>query len=104
MILSPHLIWLIENDYTTITYGLHRTGTGDQNLIDHIFHPIVFLGKQIGILVPFFLMAVFLISKFKVKFNFKDKKLLFLITINIIPIIHIHFRTSSRMRYCWQMN
>ena len=25
----PHLIWLIENDYTTITYALNRTGTED---------------------------------------------------------------------------
>ena len=30
LILTPHLIWLINNDYITITYGLHRTGTGDQ--------------------------------------------------------------------------
>ena len=44
-----------------------------------LFHPIIFLGKQIGILIPFFLMFLFLISKFKIKFNFKDKKLLFLI-------------------------
>ena len=25
LILSPHLIWLTENDYITITYGLHRS-------------------------------------------------------------------------------
>ena len=37
LILLPHLIWLIENDYITITYGLHRTGTGDQNFQDHLF-------------------------------------------------------------------
>ena len=96
LILLPHLIWLTENNYTTITYGLHRTGSGDQNLLDHLFHPIIFLGKQIGILIPFFLMIVFLVSKFKAKFNFKDKKLLFLLTINIIPIILI-FLTSMIM-------
>jgi 4-amino-4-deoxy-L-arabinose transferase-like glycosyltransferase len=96
LILLPHLIWLAENNYTTITYGLHRTGSGDQNFLDHLFHPIIFLGKQIGILIPFFLMIVFLVSKFKAKFNFKDKKLLFLLTINIIPIILI-FLTSMIM-------
>ena len=42
LILLPHLIWLTENDYITITYGLHRTGTGDQNFLDHLFHPIIF--------------------------------------------------------------
>ena len=95
LILLPHLIWLIENDYTTITYGLHRTGSGDQTFLNHLLHPIVFIGKQIGILLPFFLMISFLISKFKLnlKFNLKNKKLLFLLTINIIPLILI-FLTS----------
>ena len=96
LVLLPHLIWLTENDYTTITYGLHRTGTGDQNFLNHLFYPIIFLGKQIGILIPFFLMVVLLASKFKTKFNFKDKKLLFLLTINIVPII-LMFLTSMLM-------
>jgi len=96
LILLPHLMWLMENDYTTITYGLHRTGTGDQNFLDHLFHPIIFLGKQMGILIPFFLMGMLLFSKLKKKFNFKDKKLLFLLTINIVPII-LMFLTSMLM-------
>jgi len=104
LVLLPHLIWLTENDYTTITYGLHRTGTGDQNFLNHLFHPMIFLGKQIGILIPFFLMVVLLTSKFKTKFNFKDKKLLFLLTINIIPII-LMFLTSMligvKIRTMW---
>ena len=69
---------------------------GDQNFLNHLFHPMIFLGKQIGILIPFFLMVVLLTSKFKTKFNFKDKKLLFLLTINIIPII-LMFLTSMLM-------
>jgi 4-amino-4-deoxy-L-arabinose transferase-like glycosyltransferase len=96
LVLLPHLIWLTENDYTTITYGLHRTEIEDQNFLSHLFHPIIFLGKQIGILIPFFLMVVLLASKFKTKFNFKDKKLLFLLTINIVPII-LMFLTSMLM-------
>ena len=87
IILLPHLIWLTENNYITITYGLHRTGGGEQNLLDHIIHPVIFFGKQIGILIPFFIMLFFLISKFKLKFNFKDNKLIFLLSINIIPIL-----------------
>jgi len=96
LVLLPHLIWLIENNYTTITYGFHRTGEGDQSLLDHIYYPIVFLGKQAGILIPLFLMVLFLVPKFKINFNFKDKKLLFLLTINIIPISLI-FLTSMIM-------
>ena len=96
LVLLPHLIWLTENNYITITYGLHRTGTGDQIFLDHFLHPIIFLGKQAGILIPFFVLFLFSVSKFKTKFNFKDKKLLFLLTINIVPII-LMFLTSLIM-------
>ena len=96
IVLLPHLVWLNENNYITITYGLDRTGTGDQNFLDHIIHPIIFLGKQIGILIPFFLMLIFLNSKLKTRFNFKDNKLLFLLAINIAPIALV-FLTSMIM-------
>ena len=96
IILLPHLIWLTKNDFITIIYGLDRTGTGDQNFIDHIIHPIIFLAKQIIILIPFFLMFLFVIRKFKPKFNFKDSKLLFLFSINIIPLALV-FLTSMIM-------
>ena len=96
LILLPHLIWLTENDYITIAYGLHRTGTGDQSFLDHLILPVIFLGKQIGILIPFFIMCFFAISKFKIKINFKDQKLLFLLIINIVPIL-LMFLTSMIM-------
>ncbi len=103
IVLLPHLIWLTENNYITITYGLDRTGTGDQNFLDHIIHPLTFLGKQIGILIPFFLMFLFL-SNLKSKFNFKDNKLLFLLAINIVPIAMV-FLTSmimgAKIRTMW---
>jgi hypothetical protein len=62
------------------------------------------LGKQIGILIPFFVMSLFAISKFKIKFKLKDKKLLFLLAINFVPIILI-FLTSlimgAKIRTMW---
>ena len=79
IVLLPHLIWLSENDYITITYGLHRTGAEDPNIFNHIKHPLIFLGKQIGILIPFFLMLLFLNNNLKTKLNLKDNKLLFFI-------------------------
>ena len=96
IVLLPHLVWLTENNYITITYGLHRTGAEDPNILNHIKHPLIFLGKQIGILIPLFLMFLFLNSRFKIKSNFKDNKLLFLLAINIVPII-IMFLTSMIM-------
>jgi len=96
IVLLPHLIWLKENNYITLTYALRRTGLEEQNFLNHLFYPLIFLGKQIGILIPFFIMLLLIISKFKTKFNLKDKKLLFLLTINIVPIILI-FLTSLLM-------
>ena len=97
IVLLPHLIWLIDSNYITITYALHRTGIEDSNFfISHISFPSMFLGKQIGILIPFFVMFFFIISKLKTKINFKDKKLMFLIVINIVPIVLI-FLTSLFM-------
>ena len=97
IVLLPHLIWLVDNNYITVTYALHRTGIEDSNFfISHISFPSIFLGKQIGILIPFFVMFFFIISKLKTKINFKDKKLIFLIVINIVPIVLI-FLTSLFM-------
>ena len=93
IVLFPHIIWLIENDYTSIKYAFERTGYSDSNVLNHFIQPFIFLGKQIGILIPFFLMVLFLVPKLKTKFNFKDKKLIFLLTINIIPLLLI-FLTS----------
>ena len=96
LVLLPHLIWLENNDYTTITYALQRTGLEQSPLVAHIVQPLIFLVKQLGILMPFFVMLLFIVSKFKTKSNFKDKKLLFLLTINIVPII-LMFLTSMTM-------
>ena len=98
-ILLPHLIWLLEHNYITVDYALFRslgdplTGLKGPIFLEHIFYPLIFLLKQIGILVPFFIMLFFIIMKFKTKINYKDKKFLFLLSITILPII-LMFITS----------
>ncbi|MBD1156793.1 glycosyltransferase family 39 protein [Pelagibacterales bacterium SAG-MED20] len=104
ILLVPHLIWLTNNDYVTITYGLTRTGLENSNLLDHIIYPLIFLSKQIGILILFFTMSFFLIKKFKFKISLKDKKLLFLIFINLVPIglmLLTSVVTGSKVRTMW---
>ena len=104
IILVPHLIWLNNNDFITITYGLARTGLEQSSLIDHIKFPSIFLLKQIGILIPFFLLIFLLAKKIKLKINLKDKKLLFLLAINILPIVLMFFTsviTGSKIRTMW---
>ena len=102
--LVPHLIWLNNNEFITITYGLARTGLEQSSLIDHIKFPLIFLLKQIGLLIPFLILVWLLVKKIKFKFDFKDKKLLFLLAINILPIILMFLTsvvTGSKIRTMW---
>ena len=106
IMIIPHLIWLVENDYITITYGLHRAGSGanSKELVDHVIYPIIFLLKQIGILIPFWIMLYLLVQKFKFKLNFKDKKLIYLIFVNFVPIILIAITsllTGAKIKTMW---
>tara|TARA_B100001123_G_C15305250_1_gene1022441 strand:- start:896 stop:2284 length:1389 start_codon:yes stop_codon:yes gene_type:complete len=97
IVLSPHLIWLMDNDYAPIIYAFHRTGIENFDFIQaHLLNPLVFFGKQLLLLIPFFIMLYFMISKLKLRLNIKDKKLLFLLIINIVPLI-LMFLTSLLM-------
>ena len=102
--LVPHFIWLINNEFITITYGLARTGLEQSSLINHVQSPLIFIGKQIGILIPFLILNWLLVQKLKFKINFKDKKLLFLLSINLLPILLMlltSFVTGSKIRTMW---
>tara|TARA_B100001115_G_scaffold141415_1_gene109102 strand:- start:1220 stop:2542 length:1323 start_codon:yes stop_codon:yes gene_type:complete len=104
VLLIPHLIWLFDNEFITFIYAFNRTGLEETGIINHIKHPIIFLLKQLGILFPFIFLIWLLIKKIKFKINFKDKKLLFLFSTSILPVILI-FITSlimgSKIRTMW---
>ena len=104
VLLIPHLIWLFNNDFITIFYGLKRTGLEESEILDHLKYPITFLFKQLGILIPFFFLIWLLIKKIRFKINNKDKKLIFLIFINFLPIFLILITsiiTGSKIRTMW---
>ena len=87
ILIIPHFIWLFENNFVTIFYGLNRSGLSEFDIINHFKNPTEFLIKQIIILIPFFLIIFTILKKLKFKINVKDKKIIFLFTINIIPIL-----------------
>ena len=104
VLLVPHLIWLNDNDYITVIYGLKRTGLEDTNILDHIKFPVIFLFKQVGLLIPFFVLVILLVKRIKYKINLHDKKFLFLFFVNIVPIILILITsiiTGSKIRTMW---
>jgi 4-amino-4-deoxy-L-arabinose transferase-like glycosyltransferase len=103
-LLTPHFFWLFENDFITIFYGLDRSGVTEFNYLDHLKNPIIFLIKQIIILIPFFLMFYVIIKKFKFSINKKNKEVAFLISINLIPIALIlatSIITGAEIRTMW---
>ncbi len=67
-------------------------------------YPIIFVLKQIGILIPFFILLFLLVKKIKFKYSFKDKKFNFLFAINIIPLILMVITSilfGSKIRTMW---
>ena len=103
VLLVPHLVWLYGNDFITIFYGLKRTGL-EPSLINHFEQPIFFLLKQLGILLPFFFLIWLLVKKIKFTMNVKDKNLLFLLVINLLPIFLILLTSvimGSKIRTMW---
>ena len=95
LLLLPHLMWLVDSNYITVTYGLNRTG-GEANLLSHLTQPIIFLGKQLGILIPFALMSFFIIPKLKTNIRFTDRKFIFLLFTSLTPLALV-FLTSMAM-------
>ena len=103
-ILTPHFIWLFKNNFITIVYGLNRSALTNTTWVDHLENPLVFIFKQILILIPFFIMIFILLKKFNFKLNLKNRKNLFLISINLIPIILILFTSivsGAKIRTMW---
>ena len=103
VVLFPHVLWLIENDFVTIAYGFQRA-EGLGNSFDHIRSPTIFIFKQIGILIPFFILFSFLINKFKYKKNNLDERKIFLIFLFLVPIVLVIFTSlilGAKIRTMW---
>tara|TARA_B100000963_G_scaffold339330_1_gene336994 strand:- start:888 stop:2261 length:1374 start_codon:yes stop_codon:yes gene_type:complete len=104
ILLIPHFIWLIDNNFITLVYAFNRSGISNFYLFDHFKNPAVFLFKQIVILIPFFIMGFLLVKKPKFKININDKKTLFLLYINLIPLFLIlltSILTGAKIRSMW---
>ena len=104
VLLVPHLIWLFQNDFVTIKYAFNRAGLVDYSFLNHLKFPIIFLMKQIGILIPFFVLCYFIIKKIKIRFDIKDKKKYFILLINFLPIVLMFVTsvvTGSKIRTMW---
>ena len=104
ILLVPHLVWLFNNDFITIKYAFSRAGLEEVNYINHLKFPVIFLIKQILILLPVLIMLFLILKKIEINFNFNDRKLLFLLIVNILPILLVlltSIMTGSKIRTMW---
>lgn len=110
LILSPHLYFILLQDSASIKYALFRSfgdplsGLSQITLLDHLLYPLIFLIKQLFILLPLLIFLRLVLNNFKTSFDMKDKKFLYLFTITFLPII-LMFLTSVlggvRIRTMW---
>ena len=104
IILFPHFMWLKENNFSSIIYGLQRSGLNNASLVDHVLNPIFFFIKQVGVLLPSIIIFLFIVNKVKIKISIKDKKTFFLIVVNFLPLILIFLTsmlTGGKIRTMW---
>ena len=61
-ILTPHMIWLFENNLETINYAFGRTGIDSQSVLRHILNPMMFIIKQFGMIIFFLFTFISILS------------------------------------------
>lgn len=69
VVFSPHVIWLFNNDFPTVSYFLNRSGSEHEWSL-HIMLPLKFAAAQAGAVLPMLILAVPLIG-----FRWKFRKL-----------------------------
>ena len=56
LVMAPHLLWLVRNDFLPFAYASARAAPS-RGLLDHVLHPVVFAAGQLGFLLPALLIA-----------------------------------------------
>ena len=57
IVMAPHLVWLVQNDFLPFAYAEHRA-LPSRGFIDHVWHPLQFAISQFFFLIPSLLIAL----------------------------------------------
>src|SRR5689334_1699993 len=60
IIMSPHLVWLVKNDFLPFAYANARAAPS-RGLLDHVLHPVIFALSQALFVIPALLIAAMLL-------------------------------------------
>ncbi len=57
VVMAPHLVWLVRNDFLPFAYAEHRAVLS-RGWYDHLWHPLQFAVSQVFFLIPSLLIAL----------------------------------------------
>jgi hypothetical protein len=60
VVMAPHLVWLVRNDFLPFAYALARAAPS-RGTFDHVLHPVVFAVSQLVFLIPALAIAAALV-------------------------------------------
>jgi len=106
LVIYPHLQWLINNDFITLTYAAKRGGLTNYSPINHLINPLIFITKQLVILSPFFLSFFIILKKKSIKLDLYNKKFFLIIILTLFPVILILITSvvsGSVIRTVWMI-
>lgn len=113
IVISPHVIWLFNNDFFSFTYMIERTGSETHNLptvlvkLCHLFYPVKFVVDQIlavGACIGIYLITALSAKNISINKDGKKSDKLFLLIVGIVPILTqglMAMYTGSRVPGIW---
>ena len=81
-----------------------RSNLSESEFVNHFYNPLIFVFKQLLILLPFFLMFFVILKRSKIKTEFKNEKIIFIFFVTIIPILLVlltSLLTGANIRTMW---
>lgn len=101
LVITPHLIWMWQHDFITLTYAVNRTGT-TRTLLDHVRNPLEFLLAQLILLLFPWLMLRSLGPRAALGRDPERSRFILLAALGpLLLIAMLSLLTGMRMRSMW---
>jgi 4-amino-4-deoxy-L-arabinose transferase-like glycosyltransferase len=117
LVIAPHLLWLAQNDFTTLTYLAERSDGTLTGPAGHLIGPLAFLGDQALAIAPMLLAAAIGLSplgreRTAALFHLARQRLrspagLYLAFVYLVPIAALALASAAtgiRIRTMWGMS
>lgn len=102
---APHLLWMIDNEFVTIRYGLDRSANPGPWL-NHLEYPLLFSLSQLGRLLPVLFVLLPLTSWFwqwrRTDAEARDRDYLLLLVLGpVVLLLLVSLLSGKQLREVW---